>query len=89
MPLTLEDKRTIIDNHKVGDQDTGSPEVQIALLSRKITELSNHLTSHKKDFASRRGLLKMVGQRRRLLNYLQKSDLQRYRDIVAKLGLRK
>lgn len=69
--------------------DTGSPEVQIALLTARINELNEHLKMHKKDHHSRRGLLKMVGKRRNLLNYLSKKDLQRYRDIVEKLGLRK
>lgn len=87
--LQTEKKQQIIGDHKLHDSDNGSPEVQIALLSARIDDLSGHLSLNKKDFASRRGLLKMVGQRRRLLNYLQKCDLQRYRAIIAKLGLRK
>ncbi len=87
--LLKEKKLEIINEHKLHEGDTGSPEVQIAILSADIERLSSHLTANKKDFASRRGLLKMVGQRRRLLNYLQKKDVQRYRAIVAKLGLRR
>ncbi|MBM3269145.1 MAG: 30S ribosomal protein S15 [Candidatus Sericytochromatia bacterium] len=89
MPLLAEDKKAVIDTHKLSDGDTGSAEVQIALLTKRISQLSDHLKQNAKDFASRRGLLKMVGRRRRLLNYLQKSELSRYRAIVAKLGLRK
>lgn len=89
MPLLPEVKQTIVSEHKRGETDTGSPEVQIALLSARIEQLSGHLTANKKDYASRRGLLKMVGQRRRLLNYLMKSEVARYRAIIAKLGLRK
>lgn len=87
--LLKETKLAIIDEHKLHEGDTGSPEVQIAILSADIDRLSAHLTANKKDFSSRRGLLKMVGQRRRLLNYLQKKDVQRYRAIIAKLGLRR
>jgi len=82
-------KTEIVDRHRRHQTDTGSPEVQIALLTERITELTEHLTAHKKDIHSRRGLLKMVGQRRRLLSYLQDSDLQRYRQIVDNLGLRR
>ncbi|MBO9540094.1 30S ribosomal protein S15 [bacterium] len=89
MPLLKETKSSIIAEHKRNDADNGSPEVQIALLTAKIEQLSEHLTRNKKDFASRRGLLKMVGQRRRLLAYLMKNDLDRYRAIIGKLGLRK
>lgn len=89
MPLLKETKSSIIAEHKRNDADNGSPEVQIALLTAKIEQLSEHLTRNKKDFASRRGLLKMVGQRRRLLSYLMKNDLGRYRAIIGKLGLRK
>ena len=74
---------------KQDEKDTGSPEVQVALLTERINELTEHLKVHKKDNHSRRGLLKMVGKRRNLLNYLAKKDVQRYRDIIAKLGLRK
>jgi small subunit ribosomal protein S15 len=82
-------KTEIVDRHRRHQTDTGSPEVQIALLTERINELTGHLTAHKKDIHSRRGLLKMVGQRRRLLSYLQDSDLQRYRQIVDNLGLRR
>ena len=87
--MTKERKQEIINTHKREENDTGSPEVQIALLTQRINELTEHLKIHKKDNHSRRGLLKMVGKRRNLLNYLVKKDVQRYRDIVAKLGLRK
>lgn len=87
--LLKETKQQIIDEHKLHEGDTGSPEVQIAILSADIDRLSTHLSANKKDYASRRGLLKMVGQRRRLLNYLQSKDVQRYRNIIAKLGLRR
>ncbi len=89
MPLLAEDKKAIIVDHKVNEADTGSPEVQIALLTKRIEQLSGHLKTHQKDYASRRGLYQMVGRRRRLLNYLQKTELQRYRAIISKLGLRK
>ncbi len=82
-------KQEIIETHKRHDGDTGSPEVQIALLTDRITHLTEHLKIHKKDHHSRRGLLKMVGQRRGLLNYLMKKDINRYRDIIAKLEIRK
>jgi small subunit ribosomal protein S15 len=88
MPLPSDVKATIIAEHEIHPGDTGSPEVQIALLSRRIKDLTAHLDSHKKDHHCRRGLLKLVGQRRRLLNYLKKSDIERYRAIVAKLELR-
>ena len=87
--ITSEKKQEIINTYKRDEKDTGSPEVQIALLTERITELTEHLKVHKKDNHSRRGLLKMVGKRRNLLNYLAKKDVQRYRDIVEKLGLRK
>ncbi|MBX6394600.1 MAG: 30S ribosomal protein S15 [Alicyclobacillaceae bacterium] len=89
MALTQERKRELIDAFKVHDTDTGSPEVQVALLTEKINILNEHLKVHKKDFHSRRGLLKMVGQRRSLLNYLRKKDPARYRALIDKLGLRK
>ncbi|MEB3186748.1 MAG: 30S ribosomal protein S15 [bacterium] len=89
MPLQKEIKSDIVAEHKRHETDNGSPEVQVAILTARIQQLSEHLTANKKDFASRRGLLKMVGQRRRLLAYLQKKDLGRYRAIIAKLGLRK
>jgi len=91
VPLTLatEEKQEIIAKYAKHDGDTGSPEVQIALLTKRIDSLTAHLKTHKKDHHSRRGLLKMVGQRRRLLNYLQASDMERYRTIVKQLELRK
>lgn len=87
--IRKEDKQEIIQNYKLHESDTGSPEVQIAILTKRINDLNEHLKIHKKDNHSRRGLLKMVGQRRGLLNYLTKIDIERYRAIVAKLGLRK
>lgn len=87
--LTQEAKQQIINEYAVHEGDTGSPEVQIALLTARITYLTEHLKEHKKDHHSRRGLLKMVGHRRRLLSYLYKSDIERYRAIIAKLNLRK
>lgn len=87
--MTKERKQEIILDNKRDEKDTGSPEVQIALLTERINELTEHLKVHVKDNHSRRGLLKMVGKRRNLLNYLTKKDVQRYRDIVEKLGLRK
>ncbi len=82
-------KTEIISTYKVHDTDTGSPEVQVALLTERINHLNEHLKIHKKDHHSRRGLLMMVGQRRGLLNYLMKKDIERYRELIAKLGLRK
>ncbi|NLN41293.1 MAG: 30S ribosomal protein S15 [Clostridiales bacterium] len=82
-------KAQIIEEFKLHDGDTGSPEVQIAILTERINHLNEHLKIHKKDHHSRRGLLKMVGQRRGLLNYLMKKDIERYRAIIEKLGLRK
>ncbi len=87
--MTKERKEEIINTFKRDEKDTGSPEVQIALLTERITELTEHLKVHVKDNHSRRGLLKMVGKRRNLLNYLAKKDVERYRQIVEKLGLRK
>ena len=87
--MTKERKQEIINTYKRDEKDTGSPEVQIALLTERINDLTEHLKVHPKDNHSRRGLLKMVGKRRNLLNYLAKKDVQRYRDIIAKLGLRK
>ena len=87
--MTSAKKQEIINTYKRDEKDTGSPEVQIALLTERINELTEHLKVHKKDNHSRRGLLKMVGKRRNLLNYLSKKDLNRYREIVEKLGLRK
>lgn len=88
MSLSKEVVAEIVAEHARAEGDTGSPEVQIALLSRRITELTEHLKMHKKDHHTRRGLLKLVGQRRRLLRYLKNNDIERYRAIVAKLGLR-
>ena len=87
--ISKELKTQIIDKYKRDEKDTGSPEVQIAILTERINELTEHLKVHKKDDHSRRGLLKMVGKRRNLLNYLAKKDINRYREIVQKLGLRK
>ena len=86
--LTQEAKQEIMQKYAVHEGDTGSPEVQIAVLSARIDYLTEHLKLHKKDHHSRRGLLKMVGHRRRLLSYLYKTDIERYRSIIAKLGLR-
>jgi small subunit ribosomal protein S15 len=87
--LTAEKKREVIENFKTHDSDTGSPEVQIALLSERITYLTEHFKTHKKDHHSRRGLLKLVGQRRRLLDYLKRNDVERYRTVIKRLGLRR
>ena len=87
--MLKEEKTAIIKEYAIHEGDTGSPEVQIAVLTKRINDLTDHLRIHKKDHHSRRGLLKMVGQRRNLLNYLMNSDIERYRAIVAKLGLRK
>ena len=89
MSLTLEDRNKIVSDHKTHDADTGSPEVQIALLTRQIVELTEHLKTHKKDHSSRRGLLKMVSRRNSLLKYLTTKDRSRYQAIIGKLGLRK
>ena len=87
--MRKEEKTEIIQNNAMHEGDTGSPEVQIAILTRRINDLTEHLKNNKNDHHSRRGLLKMVGRRRNLLGYLQKNDIERYRAIVAKLGLRK
>ena len=87
--ISKEMKSQIIEKYKRDEKDTGSPEVQIAILTERINELTEHLKIHKKDNHSRRGLLKMVGKRRNLLNYLDKKDVNRYREIVKQLGLRK
>ncbi|WP_373896052.1 30S ribosomal protein S15 [Virgibacillus natechei] len=89
MAITQERKNEIISEYKVHDTDTGSPEVQIAVLTEEITKLNEHLRVHKKDHHSRRGLLKMVGKRRNLLNYLRNKDITRYRDLIKNLGLRR
>lgn len=87
--LLKEEKTAVIEANKTHENDTGSPEVQIAILTRRINDLTEHLKVHKKDHHSRRGLLKMVGQRRGLLGYLKKTDIERYRALIEKLGLRK
>ncbi len=89
MSLDAATKKQIIDDYATNDGDTGSPEVQVALLSRRISDLTEHLKEHKHDHHSRRGLLLLVGQRRRLLNYLQKTEIERYRSIIERLGLRR
>ena len=89
MVLTTEDKKTLIDRFKLHESDTGSPEVQIGLLTHRISYLTEHLKVHKKDHHSRRGLLMMVGRRRRLLNYVKSNNVKRYRTIIETLGLRR
>ncbi len=89
MPLTRAEKESLIQQYHIHSSDTGSPEVQIALLTTRITQLTEHLRAHKHDEHSRRGLLKLVGQRRRQLTYLKKKDAERYRTIVERLGLRR
>lgn len=89
MALAAERKNDIIGEYKTHEGDTGSPEVQVALLTARINELTEHLRTHSKDFHSRRGLLMMVGQRRRLLNYLSNKDIERYRTLIARLGIRR
>jgi len=87
--ISKEEKMQVITDNKLHDQDTGSPEVQIAILTSRINTLTEHLKKNKNDHHSRRGLLKMVGRRRNLLNYLTKKDINRYREIIKKLGIRK
>jgi len=89
MPLSVEQKQEIITEYGRGNADTGSPEVQVALLSARISELTEHFSSHKKDHHSRRGLLKLVNQRRQLLDYLKRKDIGRYQDLISRLGLRR
>ena len=89
MALTKEAKQEIITKHGRNEADTGSPQVQIAMLTQRINELTEHLRVHKHDHYSRRGLLKLVGRRRRFLNYLQSQDLERYRSVIRELGLRR
>ena len=89
MSLTKESKGNIITSYRIHASDTGSPEVQIALLSERITYLTEHLKAHKKDHSSRRGLLKIVGKRRRLIDYLRLYNTDRYREVITKLGIRK
>ena len=87
--MRKEEKAQIIENNRLHETDTGSAEVQVAILTKRINELTEHLKVHKNDHHSRRGLLKMVGQRRSMLNYLMKKDVNRYRALIAKLGIRK
>jgi small subunit ribosomal protein S15 len=89
MALLKERKSALIGDHRRSETDTGSPEVQVAILSKRIEELTEHLKTHKKDHASRRGLLQMVGRRRRLLDYLRREEIERYRSLIARLGLRR
>ena len=89
MSISVEAKQQIVSEYRTHDKDTGSPEVQIALLTQRITELTEHLKTHKKDHSSRRGLLKMVGKRNSLLKYLTREDRTRYQQIIGRLGLRK
>lgn len=89
MPLSVEQKQDIIKEYARGNADTGSPEVQVALLSARISELTEHFGTHKKDHHSRRGLLKLVNQRRQLLDYLKRKDADRYQDVITRLGLRR
>ena len=89
MGLDTEQKREIIDRFRLHEADTGSPEVQVAILSERINYLTDHFKSHAKDHHSRRGLIKLVGQRRRLLNFLKAKDIERYRTLIEQLGLRK
>jgi small subunit ribosomal protein S15 len=89
MALLKDQKSALISDYRRGEADTGSPEVQIAVLSRRIEDLTEHLKTHKKDHHSRRGLLQMVGKRRRLLDYLRREDVERYRALISRLGLRR
>ncbi|NLC07697.1 MAG: 30S ribosomal protein S15 [Syntrophomonadaceae bacterium] len=89
MTLSLEEKKALIESYRLHENDTGSPEVQIAILTQRINSLTDHLRIHRKDHHSRRGLLKMVGQRRGLLNYLKNTDVERYRTLIGRLGLRR
>lgn len=89
MTITKDRKQGLIQEHKTGDKDTGSPEVQIAILTERINGLTEHMRTHKKDYASRRGLLMLVSRRRRLLDYVKRIEPQRYLDIIRKLGIRK
>ena len=89
MSLSTQQTADLVSEHKRSENDTGSTEVQVAILSKRIADLTEHLKTHQRDHASRRGLLMLVGRRRRLLDYLRREDIDRYRDIVAKLGLRR
>ncbi len=86
--ISKEKKQAIVEKYRRDEKDTGSPEVQVAILTERISELTDHLKEHKQDHSSRRGLLKMVGQRRKLLRYLEDKDVQRYRELISSLGLR-
>ena len=88
MPLVKEKKQGVVEDNRIHPSDTGSPEVQVALLTARINQLQEHLRQHKKDHHSRRGMLVMIGRRQRLLDYLSRTDIERYRSLVAKLGLR-
>lgn len=87
--LTKDKKQDLISEYRRAEDDTGSPEVQVAILSKRIDELTEHLKTHRKDHHSRRGLLQMVGRRRRLLEYLKREDIERYRELIGRLGLRR
>src|SRR5947199_3235064 len=89
MPLVKEEKSQLIADYRRSEDDTGSPEVQVAILSKRIADLTEHLKTHAKDHHSRRGLLQMVGKRRRLLDYLRDRDVERYRELIGRLGLRR
>ncbi|OOZ41606.1 30S ribosomal protein S15 [Solemya elarraichensis gill symbiont] len=89
MTMSAEAKQAVIDQYKRGDNDTGSPEVQVALLTSRITELTEHFKTHKKDNHSRRGLVRLVNSRRKLLDYLKNKDIDRYRELITSLGLRR
>ena len=89
MVLNKEQKAQIVNDHKLHDTDTGSPEVQVSLLTNRINYLTDHMKAHKKDFHTRLGLLKMVGKRRRLLDYLKQNDIESYRALIKKLGIRR
>ena len=89
MAITQERKHELINEYKTHENDTGSAEIQIAILTEEINNLNTHLSTHKKDHHSRRGLMKMIGRRRKLLKYLRETEVQRYRDLIAKLGLRR
>lgn len=89
MSIDAAEKKKIIDEYGTGEGDTGSPDVQVALLSRRIAQLTEHLKEHKHDHHSRRGLMLLVGQRRRMLNYIAKNDIERYRSLIERLGLRR
>ncbi|NKN32546.1 30S ribosomal protein S15 [Marichromatium bheemlicum] len=89
MTMTAEDKKKIVEEYRRGESDTGSPEVQVALLTARIQQLTDHFKEHKHDHHSRRGLVRMVNSRRKLLDYLKRKDLDRYRELIARLGLRR